>query len=147
MGENAASEILYRCINCRNCQKCKNGERIESISIKEEVEQDIINKSVSVDTSKGKTEAKLPFIQDPLKSLAPNKEKAVAVYNSQVRRLSKDLKGREDAINSEAKLQSLGFVDYVENLTEDQQRKLKESPVQNFIPWSVVWKENSLSTP
>ena len=86
--ENAASEILYRCIDCRNCQKCKNGERTESISIKEEVEQDIINKSVFVDTNKGKTEAKLPFIQDPSRNLAPNKEKALAVYNSQVRRLS-----------------------------------------------------------
>ena len=69
----------------------------------------IINKSVFVDTNKGKTEAKLPFIQDPLESLAPNKEKAVAVYNSQVRRLSKDLKDREDAIKSEAKLQTLGL--------------------------------------
>ena len=45
--ENAASEVLYRCINCRKCQKCKNGNRIESISIKEEIEQDIINQSVS----------------------------------------------------------------------------------------------------
>ena len=33
--ENAASEILYRCVNCRNCQNCKNGERIEYISVKE----------------------------------------------------------------------------------------------------------------
>ena len=145
--ENAASEILYRCIDCRNCQKCKNGERTESISIKEEVEQDIINKSVFVDTNKGKTEAKLPFIQDPSRNLAPNKEKALAVYNSQVRRLSKDLKDREDAIKSEAKLQDLGFVDYVENLSESQQKKLKECPIQNFIPWLVVWKESSLSTP
>ena len=145
--ENAASEILYRCINCRDCQKCKNGERIESMSIKEEVEQDIINNSVSVDTVKGKTVANLPFVQDPLINLSPNKEKAVAIYNSQIKRLSKESKDREDAIKSEAKLQELGFVDYVENLTEDQQKKLKENPIQNYIPWSVVWKASSLSTP
>merc|ERR1711965_358822 len=125
----------------------KNGKRTESISINEEVEQDIINKSVFVDTNKGKTEAKLPFIQDPSRNLAPNKEKALAVYNSQVRRLSKDFKDREDAIKSEAKLQDLGFVDYVENLSESQQKILKESPIQNFIPWLVVWKESSVSTP
>ena len=46
--ENAASEILYRCINCRNCLKCRNGEQIEYISVKEEVEQDLISKSVMV---------------------------------------------------------------------------------------------------
>ena len=63
-------------------------------------------------------------------------------------RLSKESKDREDAIKSEAKLvQELGFVDYVDNLMEDQQKKLKENPIQNYIPWSVVWKASSLSTP
>ena len=38
-------------------------------------------------------------------------------------------------------------MDYVENLTKDPQRILKENPIENFIPWSVVWKESSLSTP
>ena len=145
--ENAASEILYRCINCRNCQKCKSGDRIESISIKEEVEQDIINQSVSVDVSRGTTEAKLPFIENPVRKLAPNKDKAVAIYNSQIKRLSKYPKDKEDAIRSEAKLQELGHVEYVSNLTEEQKKKLYDSPIQNFIPWSVVWKDNSLSTP
>ena len=145
--ENAASEILYRCIDCRKCQKCKNGERIESISIKEEIEQDIINQSVTVDHIHGITEAKLPLIENPVYKLAPNKCKALAVYNSQLKRLSKHPENKQDVIRSEAKLQELGHVEYVCNLTDEQQRKLKESPVQNFIPWSVVWKDNSLSTP
>ena len=145
--ENTASQILYRCIDCRNCQKCKNSDRIESISIKEEVEQDLINKSVTVDHIHGITEAKLPLIENPIHKLAPNKNKALAIYNSQLRRLSKHPKEREDVIRSEAKLQELGHVEYVNNLTEDQQRRLKENPVQNFIPWSIVWKDNSLSTP
>ena len=145
--ENAASQILYRCPDCRNCQKCKNSERIESISIKEEVEQDIINQSVIVDQVRGVTEAKLPLIEDPVYKLAPNKDKALAIYNSQLKRLSKHPKDKEDVIRSERKLQELGHVEYVCNLSDDQQKKLKESPVQNFIPWSVVWKDNSLSTP
>ena len=53
--ENAGSEIFYRCIDCRNCGKCKNGEQIELISVQEEVEQGIINKSVTVDVRIGKT--------------------------------------------------------------------------------------------
>ena len=145
--ENAASQILYRCIDCRNCQKCKNNEKIESISIKEEVEQDLINQSVTVDHVHGITEAKLPLVENPVHKLAPNKKKALAVYNSQLKRLSKHPKDKEDVIRSEAKLQELGHVEYVCNLTEDQQQRLKENTIQNFIPWSVVWKDNSLSTP
>lgn len=47
--ENAGSEITYRCINCRDCKECKHHDNIESISIKEEIEQEIINQSVTVD--------------------------------------------------------------------------------------------------
>lgn len=71
----------------------------------------------------------------------------MAVYYSQLKRLSKYPKDKEDTIRSEAKLQELGHVDYVSNLTEEQQKSLNENPIQNFIPWSVVWKDNSLSTP
>ena len=145
--ECAGSEILYRCINCRNCQKCRNGERIEYSSIKDEVEQDIINQSVSVNVEKGISVAKLPFIDDPIHKLAHNKNKALAIYNSQVKRLARNPSNKLDVIASENKLQCLGYVDYVKNLTPEQQLRLKENPVQNFIPWSSVWKENSLSTP
>ena len=29
--ENAASQILYRCVECRSCQKFKNAEQIENV--------------------------------------------------------------------------------------------------------------------
>ena len=145
--ENAASEILYRCINCRKCQKCRNGERIEYISMREEIEQDLINNSVTVDIKNGITMAKLPLLEDPITKLAPNKAKALAVYNSQVKKLAKNPKDKNDVLSSEAKLQSLGHVDYVKNLPESQQVMLRESPIQNYIPWSSVWKDNSISTP
>ena len=41
----------------------------------------------------------------------------------------------------------MGFVDYVSNLSPEQQQRLKDSPIQNYIPWNAVWKENSISTP
>ena len=138
--ECAGSEILYR---CRNCQKCRNGERLEYARIK----QDAINQSVSVNIVKGISQAKLSFIDDPLHKLSHNKIKALAIYNSQIKRLAKNPVNKEEVIASENKLQSLGFVEYVKNLTAEQQLKLKENPIQNFIPWSSVWKENSLSTP
>ena len=145
--ENAASEILYRCINCRKCQKCRNGEKIEYISIKEEIEQDLINQSITIDTNACQTTAKLPLLEDPVMKLAPNKNKALAIYNSQVRRLSNHPRDKDDVIASESKLQDLGHVDYVRNLTKEQQLKLAQNPVQNFIPWAAIWKVNSISTP
>ena len=63
--ENAGTEVSYRCINCRNCVECKNSGQVEYISIQEELEQNIINKSVYVDIAKGVTIAKLPFLVSP----------------------------------------------------------------------------------
>ena len=56
--------VPYRCVNCRECKSCKSQEN-EWMRIKEEVEQDLIEKSVVVDTEKGLTIANLPFIKDP----------------------------------------------------------------------------------
>ena len=81
--ENAASEITYRCVNCRNCKQCKDNEKTEAISIKEEIEQDLINKSVTVDIENRICSAKLPVIHNPSHKLAPNKNKALAIYNQQ----------------------------------------------------------------
>ena len=47
--ENAATKISY-CNNCRDCKDCDNNEYIENISIREEVKQDLIDKSVQVNT-------------------------------------------------------------------------------------------------
>ena len=145
--ENACSEISYRCTNCRNCQKCKQGEHIQFTSIKEEVEQEVINQSVIIDFKSGKAEAKLPFMENPIVKLAPNKQKALAIYNSQLKKLAKCEKSKSEVIKSEQKLQEMGFVDYVRNLSKEDQLSLKNNPIQNFIPWNAVWKENSISTP
>ena len=51
--ENAGSQILYRCSNRTSYKVCKEHEHNEMMSIKEEIEQDIINSSVKV---KGKNE-------------------------------------------------------------------------------------------
>ena len=88
--ENAGSEICYRCNNCRNCKACKEHARVDMMSVKEEVEQDVINKSVTVDTDRRITTALLPLIFNPLHKLAPNKDKALRIYNKQVKKLNKN---------------------------------------------------------
>ena len=48
-------------------------------------------------------------------------------------------------IQSESKLQKLVFVDFVDNLYEDE-KALITGQFQYYIPWRVVWNENLLST-
>ena len=66
--ENAGSEVTYRCNDCSDCKNCKKSEQIEFVSIQEEIEQDIINKSVVIDIEKRSVVARLPFIEDPLQN-------------------------------------------------------------------------------
>ena len=146
--ESTGTEISYRCPTCRTCKECKHHEEYEAVSLKEEVEQNIINNSVTINLEDSSTSASLPFIADP-KRLANNKDKAMKVYNQQLRKLNlaANATDKTDIIESERKLQQLGYVEYVSNLPHDIQRNLQDHPAQYFIPWRAVWKGNSVSTP
>ena len=145
--ENTGTEISYRCIKCRSCNACKNNENLETVNVKEEIEQDLINNSVSVHTKNQMAIASLPFIHSPEERLAPNRHKAEKVYKQQLRKLANKPNDKEEVLKSEEKSQQLGYVDYVSNLPDEIQTILKESPIQSYIPWRAVWKENSLTTP
>ena len=69
------------------------------------------------------------------------------VYIRQLKKLLTSPADKSDVIKSEGKLQALGFVDYVKNLSPDLRVMLKNHQIQNFIPWRVVWKPSSVSTP
>ncbi|XP_066912128.1 uncharacterized protein [Clytia hemisphaerica] len=147
--EGAGSEIDYRCPKCRGCKDCKHDSSNETISIKEEVEQSLINSSVKIDFDQSISSASLPFIADPTTRLANNKDKAMKVYIQQLKKLNQpsNLADKEDILQSEGKLQKLGYVEFVRNLPQDVQSRLHSSPIHYFIPWRAVWKGNSLSTP
>ncbi|XP_066926194.1 uncharacterized protein [Clytia hemisphaerica] len=147
--ENAGSQISYRCVSCRECKDCKTHDSIESISLKEEAEQALIESSVSIDIESHITTARLPVLYNPAKRLAPNKPVALKVYEQQIRKLNKpeNTKDKSDVLESEAKLQKLGYVAYIKDLPQHIQSDLKGNPVQNYIPWRAVWKPSSLSTP
>ena len=115
--------------------------------MKEEVEQHLIDKSVTVDFEKRVSVASLPLLHNPEVKLANNKHKALKVYHQQLKKLDQEPFDKADVISSERKLQDLGFVDYFKNLTPKQQQMLNESKIVNFIPWRAVWNPNSISTP
>ena len=145
--ERAGSEISFRCIKCRVCQDCKNHDSTEAISIREEVENDIIKRSVRFDQDNQKTIAKLPLIADPAIRLSPNAGIARKVYDSVVKRLNKNPTDKASVIKAEKKLHDRGFVGYVSDLSEEQRKVFENSAVKNFLPWRVVFKSGSLSTP
>ena len=144
--ESTGSEITYRCVTCRSCKNCKNATHLQEISIKEEVEQNLIDSSININLQTEEITATLPFI-DQTSKLAPNKNIALNIYYQQLKKLDQHPDDKADIIASEAKLQKLGFVEYVENLSPEIQSALKNSPSQNFIPWRAVWKASSVSTP
>ena len=69
-------------------------------SIKEEIEQDMINQSVHVDLKQLQIIANLPLRHEPAIKLYPNKTKALKVYNQQLKKLSKQPQDKEQVIQS-----------------------------------------------
>ena len=143
--ENAGS-IEYRCIDCRGCSKCKKGEYTESISFKAELEQKLLEDTVEVDFSEQVTSALLPFTSNPEKNLVPNRDIALKVYKQQVNKLAKDPEKKAGVLHCEEKLQNNGHVDWVCNLSKEQQMLLSEG-ISHWIPWRFVQNPNSLTTP
>ena len=78
---------------------------------------------------------------------AHNKYKALQIYNQQVKKLDMAPQDIQDVIKLEAKLQSIGHVDFVRNRSPAQLKMLRTNSIQNFIPWRAVWNGSSVSTP
>ena len=51
------------------------------------------------------------------------------VYNQQIKKLNQNTDDKKDVIESEEKLQQLGYVDYVRNLKPEQQEMLRRSEI------------------
>ena len=144
--ENSGTEASYRCPKCRGCAQCKKSALVENISIKEEVEQGLIDSCVTVNLDESYTESKLPFICDPVTKLTSNRHIAEKVYQGQIRKLSKSPKDKNDVIEAFNKLIELGFFVKYDDLAENEKVMIDKSPIKYFIPWRPVWNENSVST-
>ncbi len=144
--EKAGTSASYRCPKCRECLECKKSYRIEEISIENEIGQGLIDKCVKVDTGKRETTHLLPFLKDPEIHLSSNDRFALKIYESQVRSLNKKPGDKDIAIEFDLKLQNLGYVDYLDNLSADERDAIMASAVKYFIPWRLVFNLNSVTT-
>ena len=74
------------------------------MSVKEEMEQDVIIESVKVDVASQGTIASLQLMNNPSIKLAHNKERALNEYNQQIKKLNHNTDDKKDVIESEGKL-------------------------------------------
>ena len=125
LAENAASEITFCCVKCRNCKNFKDNDKTGLISIKEEIEQDHINKSAKVDIKNRFCTTKLPVIHNPSQTT------------------SQEVKGHKRCNSFRSKITCISLCMLLERFTNRVTKMLKENPVQNYIPWRAVWNENS----
>ena len=61
-----------------------------------------------------------------------------------MKKLNNHTSDKEQVIISERKLQDLGHIDFVSNLPDNLQIMLKNSHVQNFIPWRRVFQHTEI---
>ena len=145
-GELGGGEVGYRCVRCRNCVSCRNPGRYEASSLKEEAEQYAIEESVRFDPEKKKIIATLPFIKPPELNLKPNRYGAEKVLESQMKLVVRSEQMRQDVLKSFSKLADKGYFLPLSSLPGDLQKSIDQEG-SHIIPWRVVFKEGSLSTP
>ena len=146
--DTAGTEVTYRCVDCRGCEKCRKSKQVDSVSMQDEIEQGIIDRSVTVDTEARKTTHLLPFVADPDARLDPVAQERLAlkIYQGVIKRLD-DMPAEKDAIiQSESKLHDLGYVFWLEDLPKEIQEYIL-THIRYFIPWRAVFSSNSVTTP
>ena len=142
--------VNYRCPDCANCSKCKMSGKSKNISLKERLEQDIIEKSVSVDIENEKVFVELPFTRDPEKFLTEkhhgtdNYSQALRMYKRQCKKPDKIKDGMRKV---HADLVKRGFIKRLDELSSTQQKTIEESGFKHYHPWNTVEKPDSISTP
>ena len=139
-------KVGYRCNTCSNCNRCKQNPNQAVMTMKEQLEQYLIEKSVSIDRTNKQFIAKLPLTHDPNETLLPNKNETKVRLKKVLQRLEKS---KEDSIKIKAVFDKLKELKYIVKLTElpiDTQEKIKLQNIRYFIPWDYVSKPTSITT-
>ena len=145
-GEDMGTSVAYRCPACRNCSSCRSGNILEEVSLNEEREQFIIEKSVQYDANKKQLVAKLPFTANPTEKLTQNLHIAKRVFGTQMKKASSDENVRLGIVAAHKKLYDRQFICKLNDLPDDVRAEV-DALVGYTIPWRTVMKESSLSTP
>ena len=149
--EDLEHSINTRCEDCLQCKKCSSSNKSRMISLQEQMEQDAIKKSVTVDLEKKEVRVDLPFTKNPVEYMKKrhhgeksNLKQAQKVYQSQC----KKPKIIRDAITETHQgLVDQGFMVKRKDLPNDIKNMINEAGFLHYMPWHIAVKEGSLSTP
>jgi hypothetical protein len=137
--------INFRCEKCLRC-KCASNSTAQMISLTEQIEQEAIEKSVTINLDQQKVFVDLPFTTPPEKFLKDrhgsdnNYYQALKVYKSQCK--ISDQK-KEEICETITDLQKKGFLVKLKDLPEDHQKLVETSPFKHYMPWRTVSKDST----
>ena len=139
-------DINYRCVKCRDCTACRDSDRVESISLREEAEMELIDQSVKLDLVNKKIICSLPLKGEEKQFLTNNYNQAMKVLDQQVKQYSKQENTKELIIAAFNKLFDNGHASLLKDLTDDEKALFLNKEIQYFIPWRLAFSD-SVSTP
>ena len=85
--------VDFRCPDCENCERCKSSPILKSTSIREQLEQRIIEKSIRISYLEQKVIIKLPFVVDPVIFLKKHFKGNSSNYHQALTRYIQQCKG------------------------------------------------------
>ena len=141
--------VSFRCQACEDCLECRKSDRIRSSTLKERMEQKLIEKSIQIDYVLKKVFVSLPFTEDPVAFFTEkfkgrsNYSQAFSTYLSVCR---KPQDQKVHVAKAFQELEDLGYIQAIETLSKDTQNMILNAPVNHIYPWRYVYKE-SASTP
>ena len=148
--EDTGSKITYRCASCQNCEQCKISDKTRLRSIREELDDHLIEQCIEIDLENKVTYSRFPFKIDPepyLKRLwngsSDNLRTATRIFEQQ-RQKSKEC--RESTVKFHNEIKEKGFVIPFKSLSEELQLEIQAAELRNYLYWRTTFKV-SASTP
>ena len=117
------------------------------MSLRKEQEDAFIKDCVTLDYENQRFLCSLPVRGKAEDFLVTNKQDAQKVLDRQVLLNHKEEATKDLFVKAMTKLFSKKHIQLLKNLPEETQRMILDQPVNYFIPWRVVFKASSISTP
>ena len=136
------SEIQnFKCAKCTNCSTCKELLNSDSKSLVSQVENEIIKANVQIDPEHLRVVIRHPVPENYKELLGSNKiqvEKKLATL---------DQINIDQVKESMNKLVQRGYVVPYANMSKEEKAVIDKHALEYYIPTTIVFKGNSLSTP
>ena len=119
----------------------------ERTSLRQDAENELINKSVWLDYENKVIRASMPMRGPEENFLASNRSTAKRVLDGVCKKLAKTPGDIPSVQKSVHKLFDKNHAVLVKDLPEDVRKKFEDKPVQHYMCWRVVYNPKSVTTP